>query len=170
MNSLNAKRITAIAASLAMGLVFAGPVSFSNIPIINSAGQPVVQIVLGSTSQPSDGVVAANIAAVIGNLAFTSTPITATVGNTGAVSCAVTTPSCTLTGQQVWLGEKGSVSAAGSYTIKALIGSVLNGAALNYGTLPSTKTLQGTSASNSGSYAYSEGPNTAMPAVTGSPT
>ncbi|MDE1855902.1 MAG: S-layer protein, partial [Candidatus Micrarchaeota archaeon] len=171
MKSLNAKRIAAIAASLAMGLVVAGPASFSSIPIINNAGQPVVQIVVGSTAQPSDGVVAANIAAVIGNLAYASTPITATVGNTGAVSCTVTTPTCTLSNSQVYLGEKGTVTASGSYTVKALIGSVLNGAALNYGTIGSTKTLQGTSSSNSGSYAYSEfNGGIGQWAVTGSPT
>ncbi|MGC8888996.1 MAG: S-layer protein, partial [Candidatus Micrarchaeia archaeon] len=76
MKSLNAKRIAAVAASLLVGLALAGSVSFSNIPIINSAGQPVVQIVVGSQAKPSDGVVAANIAAVIGNLAYTSTPVT----------------------------------------------------------------------------------------------
>ncbi|MEM3744797.1 MAG: S-layer protein, partial [Candidatus Micrarchaeaceae archaeon] len=132
-------------------LAFAGPVSFSNIPIINNAGQPVVQIVVGSTAQPSDGVVAANIAAVIGNLAYTSTPVTATVGNTGAVTCAVTTPSCTLSNQQVYLGEKGIVTATGSYTIRALIGSVLNAGALNYNNLNYTKSL-----TSNKQYAYGE--------------
>ncbi|MEM3744807.1 MAG: S-layer protein, partial [Candidatus Micrarchaeaceae archaeon] len=153
MKSLNAKRIAAIAASLAVGLAFAGPVSFSNIPIINNAGQPVVQIVVGSTAQPSDGVVAANIAAVIGNLAYTSTPVTATVGNTNAVKCVVTTPSCTLSNQQVYLGEKGVVAAAGSYTIRALIGSVLNAGVLNYNNLANTKLLTANS-----QYAYQEQP------------
>ncbi|MDE1824976.1 MAG: hypothetical protein KGH61_01295 [Candidatus Micrarchaeota archaeon] len=165
MKSLNAKRIAAIAASLATGIVFASGVTFSNIPIINSQGQPVVQIVVGGSAQPSDGVVAANIAAVIGNLAFTSTNITATVGNTAGLKCVTTTSSCTLSNQQVWLGEKGAVTATGSYTVKALIGSVLNGAVLNFGTISSSKTLQG-----SGSYSYGENPaSTVGFAVTGSP-
>src|SRR5208282_2506979 len=107
MNRLNAKRIGVLTASLLFGLAIAGPVTFSSIPIINNAGQPVVQIVVGSTAQPSDGVVAANIAAVIGNLAFTTTPITATVAGTGGLTCSVTTPKCTLSNQQVWLGERG---------------------------------------------------------------
>ncbi|MEM3661751.1 MAG: hypothetical protein QXG73_02905, partial [Candidatus Micrarchaeaceae archaeon] len=85
------------------------------------------------------------------NLAYTSTPVTATVGNTGAVTCAVTTPSCTLSNQQVYLGEKGVVAAAGSYTIRALIGSVLNAGALNYNNLAYTKSLTASS-----SYAYYE--------------
>ncbi|MDE1805062.1 MAG: S-layer protein, partial [Candidatus Micrarchaeota archaeon] len=139
MKSLNVKRIAALAAGLAIGVVAAGSVSFSSIPIINSAGQPVVQIVVGSSSQPSDGVVAANIAAVIGNMAFTSTPITATVGGQSNVKCVVTTPSCTLTNAQVYLGESGTVTAAGSYTLKALIGSVINAADLNYGTIGNSK-------------------------------
>ncbi|MEM3247608.1 MAG: S-layer protein, partial [Candidatus Micrarchaeaceae archaeon] len=164
MKSLNAKRIAAIAASLAVGLAFAGPVSFSNIPIINNAGQPVVQIVVGSRAQPSDSIVAANIAAVIGNLAYTSTPVTATVGNTGAVTCAVTTPSCTLSNQQVYLGEKGIVTATGSYTIRALIGSVLNAGVLNYNNLNYTKSL-----TSNPSYAYYEQSSSPYPITSPNP-
>ncbi|MGC9156944.1 MAG: S-layer protein, partial [Candidatus Micrarchaeia archaeon] len=108
MNTHRVKRIAVLAGALLMGAVIAGPVSFSNIPIINSAGQPVVQIVVGSHSAPSDGVVAANIAAVIGNLAYTSTPVTATVQGTSAVKCVpAATATCTVTNQQVWLGESG---------------------------------------------------------------
>jgi hypothetical protein len=114
----------------------------SNIPIINSAGQPVVQVVVGSTAQPSDGVVAANIAAVIGNLAFTSTPVTATVSGTSGVSCVVTTPTCSITNQEVYLGEAGTTSvASGSYAIQALVGSVLNQAII-LGSPLQTKALQ----------------------------
>ena len=153
MKSLNAKRIAALAASLALGIAVAGPVSFSNIPIINSAGQPVVQIVVGSTAQPSDGVVAANIAAVIGNLAFTSTPVTATVQGTSGLGCAATAASCSLSNQQVYLSEKGSVTSSGSFSIKALIGSVLNGGALNYQNLANTKSLTSGSSSQ---YVYPE--------------
>ncbi|MEM3247686.1 MAG: hypothetical protein QW207_04090, partial [Candidatus Micrarchaeaceae archaeon] len=94
-----------------------------------------------------------NIAAVIGNLAYTSTPVTATVGNTNAVKCVVTTPSCTLSNQQVKLGVKGIVTATGSYTISALIGSVLNAGALNYNNLGNTKSL-----TTNPSYAYQEQP------------
>ena len=57
MKSLKAKRIAAVAASVLVGLAFAGQgVTFGNIPIINSQGQPVVQIVVGSSAAPSDGV------------------------------------------------------------------------------------------------------------------
>ncbi len=141
MNRLNAKRIGVLAASLLFGLAVAGPVSFSNIPIINSAGQPVVQVVVGSQAQPSDGVVAANIAAVIGNLAFTTTPVTATVAGKGGLSCVVTTATCTVSGQQVYLGESGTSTPAGSYGFTALIGSVLN-RGITLGSPISTKTPQ----------------------------
>jgi len=144
MKSLNAKRIAAVAASLLVGLALAGSVSFSNIPIINSAGQPVVQIVVGSQAKPSDGVVAANIAAVIGNLAYTSTPVTATVNGTGALTCSVTTPTCTLTNKQVYIGVRGLVAPSGSYEISALIGSVLNGGVFSSGKLQATKSLDST--------------------------
>ncbi len=165
MKSLNAKRIAAIAASLAIGLVAAGPVSISNIPVINSAGQPVVQIVLGSQAKPSDGVVAANIAAVIGNLAFTSTPITATISGQSNVKCVVTTPACTLTNQKVYLSESGSVAvSAGSYTFKALIGSVLNNGAANYNTLSYTKSLQ-----TGNTYAFPQGSTNGPFSITQSP-
>jgi hypothetical protein len=129
MKSINAKRIAAVAASLLMGLAFAGTggVTWSNIPIISNSGQPVVQVVVGSTAMPSDGVVAANIAAVLGNLAFTSQGVTATPSGLSNVHCVVTTPTCTLTNQQVWFNEKGTFSGpSGSFSFTALIGSVLN--------------------------------------------
>ncbi|MDE1850156.1 MAG: hypothetical protein KGI00_05535, partial [Candidatus Micrarchaeota archaeon] len=141
MRTKNAKRIAAVAASLLMGLAFAGQgVTVGNIPIINSQGQPVVQIVVGGTSAPSDGVVAGNIAAVIGNLAFTSTNVTATVATSG-VNCVVTTPTCTISNAQVWLGESGTSVPASSYGVYALIGSVLN-QAIPLNVPDSTKQLQ----------------------------
>lgn len=141
MNHLNAKRIGVLAASLLFGIAAAGSVSIGNIPIINSAGQPVVQVVVGSRAAISDGIVAANIAAVIGNLAFTSTPVTASVSGTSGVTCMVTTPTCSMTNSQVYLGESGTTSvASGSYQISALIGSVLN-QGIMLGSPASTKTL-----------------------------
>ncbi len=84
MKSLYAKRIAAVAASLLVGLASAGQgVTYGNIPIISTTGQPVVQIVVGSTAQPSDGVVAANIAAVIGSLAHTTQNVTASISGPG---------------------------------------------------------------------------------------
>ena len=53
-----------------------GGITFENVPIINSAGQPVIQIVIGSASLPSDGIAASNIAATIGSLSHTTTAVT----------------------------------------------------------------------------------------------
>ncbi|MCL5122587.1 MAG: S-layer protein, partial [Candidatus Marsarchaeota archaeon] len=76
MKRLNAKKIAAVvtgAALLGFGLAVASPVTISNVQVINNAGQPTVQVVVGSLAKPSDGVAAGNIAAAIGNLAFTQT-------------------------------------------------------------------------------------------------
>ncbi len=126
MKSLNVKRIAALVATLAIGLASAAPVTFQNVQIINNQGQPVVQIVVGSKAAITDGVVAANIAAVIGNLAFTSTPVTATVSGQQNLHCVVTSTACSLTNKQVELGVRGLSAVSGSYSFSALIGSVLN--------------------------------------------
>ena len=116
MKSLNAKRIATVvagAALLGMGLAFAGAVTFQSVPIITNSGQPVVQVVVGSSAKASDGVAAANIAAAIGNLAYTSMPVTASVNATQAQSVlnvAVSSAQYTLSNQQVWMNVSGSTS------------------------------------------------------------
>jgi len=160
MKSLSAKRITAMiagAALLGVGLAFSGPVSFSSVPIISNSGQPVVQVVLGSSAKPSDYVAAANIAAAIGNLAFTTMPVTASINTTQAQSVlhvSVSSPTYSLTNQQVWLNESASALTSGTYGFSTLIGSVLNGG-IQLGSLQSTKNLQGPS-----QYSYPETPST----------
>jgi len=155
VKTLNIKRITALAAGaalLGLGLAFAGPISFQGVPIINSAGQPVVQIVVGSTAQPSDGVAAGNIAAAIGNLAYTTVPVTASVNATQAKSVlkvSVPSASYTIANPQVWLNISSSHAISGAYQFQALIGSVLNRGVLE-GQPSSTKTLQ----TGSSNYAY----------------
>ncbi|MGC8479391.1 MAG: S-layer protein [Candidatus Micrarchaeia archaeon] len=166
MRSIKAKRIAAVAASLLVGLAFASQgVNFGTVPIINNQGQPVVQIVVGSQAKPSDGVVAANIAAVIGSLAHTTQNITAYVSGRSGISCVVTTPTCTLSNQQVYLGEKGLVVPAGSYSFSALIGSVLNPGVLSSGNLENTKSILSTS----GSFDYPDSTTSPYP-ITSTPT
>ncbi|MCL4379208.1 MAG: S-layer protein [Candidatus Marsarchaeota archaeon] len=155
MKSINAKRIAAVAAGAALlgvGLAFAGPVAFQNVQIIGSSGQPLVQIVVGSKAAITDGIAAANIAAAIGNLAYTTVGVTATVNASNAqkvLHVTVTNPGAvTLTNQQVWLNQTGTAYAKGSYSFTTLIGSVLN-RAVQIGSPSNTKTLQ----SNS-NYAY----------------
>ncbi len=157
---MNAKRIGVLAASLLFGLAVAGPVSYQTIPIIGSSGTPQVQIVIGSQAKPSDGVVAGNIAATIGSLSYTSQAITATPTGTSGVKCVVTTPACSITNQQVWLGESGVSAPSGTFTFTALIGSVLN-RAIQLGQPGATKALSTAGAG----YAYSWGYTT-----TNSPT
>ena len=157
MRSINAKKIAAVAgaALLGAGLAFAGPITFQNTTIISNTGQPVVQVVVGSTAAPSDGVAAANIAAAIGNLAYTSVPVTASVNPSQAANVlhVVGSPSYTLSNQQVWLNESGATTATGgTYLFSALIGSVLN-QGVQLGSLQNTKIAQGAS-----SYAFPESP------------
>lgn len=157
MRSINAKKIAAVvtgAALLGAGLAFAGPVTFQSVPIISNSGQPVVQVVIGSKAMPSDGVAAANIAAAIGNLAYTSVPVTASVNAASAslLGVSVSSPKYSLSNQQVWLNESATVGGqtGSSYVFGALIGSILN-QGVQLGSLQYTKTAQG-----SGSYAFPE--------------
>ncbi len=159
MKSINAKKIAAItagAALLGIGLAFAGPVYFQNVPIISNSGQPLVQIVIGSQAKPSDGVAAANIAAAIGNLAFNTVRVTAEVNTTEAQSVlhvAVTGANYTLVNPQVWLNESGTALSSGTYGFSALIGSVLNrGVKVTSQSYSDTKGLS----SGSTGYAYPE--------------
>jgi len=153
---LNAKKIAAVvtgAALLGFGLAFASPVTVSNVQVINNAGQPVVQVVVGSLAKPSDGVAAGNIAAAIGNLAYTQTQkvFPANVTQAKAVlGVSVSSPSYTLTDQQVYFNETSSQVVSGAYSFSALIGSVLN-RGVRLSSPLNTKTLQG-----SGSYTYPE--------------
>ncbi|MGC8649163.1 MAG: S-layer protein, partial [Candidatus Micrarchaeia archaeon] len=156
MKTLNIKRITALAAGaalLGLGLAFAGPISFQGVPIISNTGQPVVQIVVGSSAQPSDGVAAGNIAAAIGNLAYTTVPVTASVNTAQAMNVlkvSVPSSSYTLSNQEVWLNISSAHAISGAYQFSALIGSVLNrGITLNE--LYLTKGLQTTT--TGGAYA-----------------
>lgn len=155
MKRLNAKKIAAVvsgAALLGMGLAFASPVTYSNVPIINNAGQPVVQVVVGSLAKPTDAVAAGNIAAAIGNLAFTQKTISPLINTTAAKAAlhvSVTSSSYTLSNKQVWLNESSTTSVQGAYSFSALIGSVLN-RGIQLGSPQNTKSLQ------ANSYSYLE--------------
>ncbi len=158
MKRLNAKKIAAVvtgAALLGFGLAFASPVTISNVQIINNAGQPVVQVVVGSLAKPSDGVAAGNIAAAIGNLAFTQTQKVFPANVTQAKSVlgvSVSSPSYTLTDQQVYFNETSSSVVSGAYSFSALIGSVLNRA-----DKPSVNSpINSKNLSDSSTYAYQE--------------
>ena len=81
MKSLNVKKIAAVGFGAAMiASAFAGAVQTDTTGLASfpffSNGEPNVKLVIGSQAQPSDAVAAANIAAMIGNLAYTSKDIT----------------------------------------------------------------------------------------------
>ena len=128
MKSMNVRKIAAIAAGAAMiGAAFVGAVdvdtagvgSFSFI----QAGEPNVKIVVGSTAQPSDAVAAANIAAMIGNLAYKSSPVTVdqsaiSCGGAGAGSCTGTLGSQ----QAVLTVTTPGVNPATAYEMRTYIG------------------------------------------------
>lgn len=106
MKSLNVKKIaTAAAGAALLGAAFAGAVQvdssgLSNFPFFSN-GAPNLKIVVGSQAQPSDAVAAANIAAMIGNLAYTSTDIT--VLGADLLSCSGGTGGSTSTDDKVSL-------------------------------------------------------------------
>ncbi|MEM4197146.1 MAG: S-layer protein, partial [Candidatus Anstonellaceae archaeon] len=88
MKGVNASKIAAIAASamlLASGVVSAG-LMYENIELVNPNGQPTAKVVVGSQAQISDGIAAANIAAVLANKAYKSSTLTATV--VGSATCS----------------------------------------------------------------------------------
>ncbi|MFA5108466.1 MAG: S-layer protein, partial [Candidatus Micrarchaeia archaeon] len=87
MKGVNASRIAAIAATtvvLASSAIAAG-VMYENVELVNPNGQPTAKIVVGSGAQISDGVAAANIAAVLANYAYKSSTLTAAID--GAATC-----------------------------------------------------------------------------------
>ena len=108
MKSLNVKKIAAVAAGAAMlGAAFAGAVQVDSAGVGSypffANGAPNVKIVVGSWAQPWDAVAAANIAAMIGNMAYTSKDVTVlgadalscsggSAGGANKVSLEVTTP------------------------------------------------------------------------------
>ncbi len=106
MKSLNVKKIaTAAAGAALLGAAFAGAVQvdssgLSNFPFFSN-GAPNLKIVVGSQAQASDAVAAANIAAMIGNLAYTSTDIT--VLGADLLSCSGGTAATTSTDDKVSL-------------------------------------------------------------------
>lgn len=90
MKGLNVKRIAALTAgAVVLGAsLAAADVMFGSTQIVNQNGQPVVKVVVGSKAAASDGVVAANIAAAIGNQAYSKQTMSATLS--GTATCTAT--------------------------------------------------------------------------------
>ena len=91
MKSIDVKKIAAITAGAALlgaSILAAAPVTVDNIDVISAQGQPTVQIVVGKSAAASDGVAAANIAAVIGSLSYASKKVSAKL--VGSPTCSAT--------------------------------------------------------------------------------
>ncbi len=128
MKGLNVKRIAALAAGAAIlgaTLAYAGAVTYSNTPIISADGAPQVKVVVGTNAAASDGVAAANIAALIGNLAFKSQTITPTVGGLTNLGCTVSgaggTGTCAVSNQKVTLDVTVPGTVGGVYPFNIYI-------------------------------------------------
>ena len=92
MKSISVKKIAAITAGAALlgaSILAAAPVTVDNIDVISAQGQPTVQIVVGNRAAASDGVAAANIAAVIGSLSYADKKVNAKL--VGSPTCSATT-------------------------------------------------------------------------------
>jgi len=128
LKGLNVKRIAALAAGAAIlgaTLASAGVVTYGNTPIISAEGVPQVKIVVGEKAAASDGVAAANIAALIGNLAFKSQEVTATVSGAANLGCTVTggagAGTCAVSNEKVTLEVTVPGTVGGVYPFNAYI-------------------------------------------------
>jgi len=160
MKTMNAKRIAAVAAGAAMiGAAFAGAVSVDSSGLGSykffSNDEPNVKIVVGSAAQASDAVAAANIAAMIGNLAYASKDITV-VGkdgvscpSSGGASCAVDEAS-----KKVTLDVTTPSGPAGTYQLKTYVEDNLDS---NAETARNTSTTYDGSLAKSGSVLVASG-------------
>jgi len=146
---LNVKRIAALAAGAALlGASFAvADVTFQNAQIINQNGQPVVKIVVGQKAEAVDGIAAANIAAVIGNLAYKSQTITASVS--GQASCSVSAGTgagvCPISNEKVTLDVTLPGTVSGALGFRTLISDWVDKDLENRNNTGTTDTYSGTS-------------------------
>ncbi len=126
MKGLSVKKIAALAAGAAIlgASVALADLTFGNTQIINQNGQPVVKVVVGQKAAASDGVVAANIAAVIGNKAYSKQTLSATLS--GTATCSTTSTgsgagSCPVSNEKVTLEVTLPGVVSGSASFKTYI-------------------------------------------------
>ncbi|MEM4332007.1 MAG: S-layer protein [Candidatus Micrarchaeia archaeon] len=137
MKSLNTKKIVALAAGatlLGSALLGAGAVSFGNTELINANGVPQAKVVVGAAAKASDGVAAANIAAVLGNLAFKQAAVTATPTGLDGLTCAASNAgACEVLSKSVTLEvtTPAGVIPAGAYGFETYISDYIDLATKN---------------------------------------
>ncbi|MEM4254849.1 MAG: S-layer protein [Candidatus Norongarragalinales archaeon] len=160
---MNAKRIAAAAAGAAMlGAAFAGAVSVDEAGMSGfqwvSNGSPNVVLVVGSRSMPSDAVAAANVAAMIGNLAYTSGAAVEITG-TDLLTCTGGSGGSATTTLTV---ETPGVNPALAYQIKSYVNDYVDDQADNV--RDTTRTLMTTfSSQNATNVSVSGNPNAVTP-------
>ncbi|MFA6035538.1 MAG: S-layer protein [Candidatus Micrarchaeia archaeon] len=118
--------MAAVAAGVALlgASLAVADVTYGNVQLVNQNGQPVAQVVVGSNAAASDGVVAANIAAMIGNMAYKTQTISAST--TGTATCSLGGGStsggtCAISNEKVKLQVTLPGVVAGAYGWKTLI-------------------------------------------------
>ena len=139
MKSLNVKKIASAAAGGALlAAAFVGAVTVDESSLGNynffTNGEPNVKIVVGSQAQIWDGVAAANIAAMIGNLAYSERDVTQTGGTGGE---ATPLPAGTVADKSVDLSvtsPAGSVGQSGTATIDTQLYDFLDNSIKTAGT------------------------------------
>lgn len=114
-----------------LGSALLGAVSYQNTELINDNGAPMAKVVVGSNAHISDGVAAANIAAVLGNMAFKSVEVTATPTGINGLSCDVSGDSagtCSVLSKSVDLEvvTPAGVIPAGAYGFSTLINDYID--------------------------------------------
>ncbi|MFH1448486.1 MAG: S-layer protein [Candidatus Micrarchaeota archaeon] len=126
MKGLSVKKIAALAAGAAIlgASVVAADVTYGNTQIVNQNGQPVVKVVVGQKAAASDGVVAANIAAKIGNYAYSKQTLSATLSGTATCTTSLVgggVGSCPVSNEKVVLEVTLPGVVSGSASFKTYI-------------------------------------------------
>ena len=129
--------VGAILAASAVAAVSIDTTSLSGYKFFN-VGEPAVKVVIGAAAQPSDVVVAANIAAMIGNLAYTDQSVS--VLGTDGVGCGAAAGTCAGSNVTLSVTVPGGVSSANAYTMRTYINSDINNNP-DQGTYKGTTTL-----------------------------
>jgi len=124
VRSLSVKKVAVAAAGAALlGMAFAGATtvdpSVGNFVFFKN-GEPNVQVVVGSAADVSDGVAAAQIAAMLGNLAYSDQAVTA---SSGGMMNSTGSGTGTITGQSVTLSTTAPIAAGSSQTGSVTLGT-----------------------------------------------
>ncbi|MBS3069321.1 S-layer protein [Candidatus Micrarchaeota archaeon] len=154
MKGVNVKKIAALAgvALLAGAGIAAADVVYGSTQLVDQNGQPTVKIVVGSMAQVSDGVAAANIAAVIANNAYMTSTLSASVPNdacsVGGSTNATGEGTCAISNKKVTLSVSMPGAIAGAYQFNTLITDTIDKTLANRASTNSEDMYTSTNASD----------------------